>query len=200
MPTLVTVVGSIGEKSGGRLMVYTHMNASRFLLRLSRLPLSQKALFVNWFMSSTGWEAVIPDPSVSQVRNWGTQSRGFSVIYIKQFSGRLFHSQGYYCQLAKDPWKPRHSDYWYMLPFTVNAPSLPLISKCCHLASNNLESYYLHLNQGAGQPRWLSGFVPPTAQGVILGTWDGSHIGLPAWSLLLPLPLSLSLSISLMDK
>ena len=34
----------------------------------------------------------------------------------------------------------------------------------------------------------------PSAQGVILGSWDGSHI--PAWSLLLPLPLSASLCVS----
>ena len=40
----------------------------------------------------------------------------------------------------------------------------------------------------------------PSAQGVILETRIESHIGLPAWSLLLPLPVSLSLSVSFMDK
>ena len=37
----------------------------------------------------------------------------------------------------------------------------------------------------------------PTAQGVILKSWIESHIGLPAWSLLLPLPVFLPLSLSL---
>ena len=41
----------------------------------------------------------------------------------------------------------------------------------------------------AGQPWWLSGLAPPSAQGMILETKDQSHIKLPAWSLLLPLPL-----------
>ena len=41
----------------------------------------------------------------------------------------------------------------------------------------------------------------PLAQGMILGSGIESHIGLPAWSLLLPLPMSLphSLSLSLMN-
>ena len=46
-----------------------------------------------------------------------------------------------------------------------------------------------------GQPGWLSGLAPPSAQGMILE----SHVGLPAWSLLLPLPLSL-LSVLLINK
>ena len=44
-----------------------------------------------------------------------------------------------------------------------------------------------------GQPGWLSGLAPPSAQGVILETWE-SHVGLPPWSLFLPL------SVSLMNK
>ena len=56
----------------------------------------------------------------------------------------------------------------------------------------------------SGQPRWLSGLVAPSAQGVILETRDESHVRVPAWSLLLPLPvslpLSLPLSVSLMNK
>ena len=48
-----------------------------------------------------------------------------------------------------------------------------------------------------GQPRWRSGLASPAARGVILETRDESHIGLPAWSLLLPLPVSLPLSRSL---
>ena len=40
----------------------------------------------------------------------------------------------------------------------------------------------------------------PSTQGVILGSWVESHIGLPAGSLLLPLPMSLSLSVSFMNK
>ena len=36
----------------------------------------------------------------------------------------------------------------------------------------------------------------PSAQGVILGSGIGSHIRLPAWSLLLLLPMSLPLSLS----
>ena len=40
----------------------------------------------------------------------------------------------------------------------------------------------------------------PLAQGMIPGSRIQSHIGLPAWSLLLPLPMSLPLSPSLMNK
>ena len=35
----------------------------------------------------------------------------------------------------------------------------------------------------------------PLAQGVILETWIESHVGLPTWSLFLPLPVSLSLRL-----
>ena len=35
----------------------------------------------------------------------------------------------------------------------------------------------------------------PSAQGVILETWDRVHVRLPAWSLLLPLPVSLPLCV-----
>ena len=38
------------------------------------------------------------------------------------------------------------------------------------------------------------------AQGVIPGSRMESHVGLPAYSLLLPLPVSLPLSLSLMNK
>ena len=47
-----------------------------------------------------------------------------------------------------------------------------------------------------GQPWWLSGLVPPSAQGMI----PESYVRLPAWSLLLPLPMSLPLFMSLMNK
>ena len=40
----------------------------------------------------------------------------------------------------------------------------------------------------------------PSAQGIIPDPGNESHIGLPAWSLLLLLPVSLSLSVSLMNK
>ena len=40
----------------------------------------------------------------------------------------------------------------------------------------------------------------PSAQGVIPGSRIESHIGLLAWSLLLPWPISLPLSVSLMNK
>ena len=43
-----------------------------------------------------------------------------------------------------------------------------------------------------GQPGWLSGLAPPSAQGLIQ-----SHVGLPVWSLRLPLPVSLPLCLSL---
>ena len=57
----------------------------------------------------------------------------------------------------------------------------------------------------AGQPGWLSGLAPPSAQGVILETPRDPRdpmSGSPAWCLLLPLPMSLpvSLSLSLMNK
>ena len=32
----------------------------------------------------------------------------------------------------------------------------------------------------SGQPRWPSGLVLLSAQGMILETWDESHVGLPA--------------------
>ena len=61
-----------------------------------------------------------------------------------------------------------------------------------------------------GQPGWLSGLALPSAQGLILETRDWVPVGLPAWSLLVPLPvslclclsasLSLSLSLSLSNK
>ena len=35
----------------------------------------------------------------------------------------------------------------------------------------------------------------PSAQGVILESWIKSHIGLPMWSLLLPLPVYVPLSL-----
>ena len=54
-----------------------------------------------------------------------------------------------------------------------------------------------HKNHIRGQPGWLSGLVPPSAQGVILETGIESHVRLPAWSLLLPLPVSLPLSLYL---
>ena len=40
----------------------------------------------------------------------------------------------------------------------------------------------------------------PLAQGMILESWDESHVRLPAWSLLLSLPVSLPLSLCLMNK
>ena len=49
-----------------------------------------------------------------------------------------------------------------------------------------------------GQPGWLSGLEPLSAQGVILETRDRVPRRAPgAWSLLLPLPVSLPLSLSL---
>ena len=48
---------------------------------------------------------------------------------------------------------------------------------------------------GIGQPGWLSGLVTPSAQGVILETRIKSRVGLPAWSLLLPLPVFLPLPL-----
>ena len=54
---------------------------------------------------------------------------------------------------------------------------------------------------GLGQPVWYSGLAPPSAQGVTLGSRVRVPIGLPAWSLLLPLPgcLPLSLGLSLIN-
>ena len=49
--------------------------------------------------------------------------------------------------------------------------------------------------QFGGQPRWPSSLAPPSAQGMILVSRDQSHIGQPAWSLLLPLPVSLPLCV-----
>ena len=45
----------------------------------------------------------------------------------------------------------------------------------------------------AGQPGWLSGLAPPSAQGVTLETWDRVPRQLCAWSLFLSLPLCVSL-------
>ena len=51
-----------------------------------------------------------------------------------------------------------------------------------------------------GQPWWLSDLAPPSAQGVVLETRIESHIGFPAWSLLLPLPLFLFLINKILKK
>ena len=48
-----------------------------------------------------------------------------------------------------------------------------------------------------GQPWWRGILAPPVAQGMIWRPWIESHVGLSAWSLLLPLPVSLPLSLSL---
>ena len=64
---------------------------------------------------------------------------------------------------------------------------------------------------GAWSPPSLCPPLPPVlfqntleghgvAQSVTLGSWDRVPIGLPAWSLLLPLPVSLPLSVCLMNK
>ena len=37
-----------------------------------------------------------------------------------------------------------------------------------------------------GQPGWLSGLALPSAQGMMPGPGIESHVGLPAWSLPLP--------------
>ena len=63
-----------------------------------------------------------------------------------------------------------------------------------------LTSQRLHENHRAGQPGWLSRLAPPSARGVILETRDQVQVGIPAWSLLLPLPVSLLLSLSFMNK
>ena len=56
-----------------------------------------------------------------------------------------------------------------------------------------------------GQPGWLSGLVPPSAQGLILETWDRVPRQAPCMepaslSLSRALSLSLSLSLCLMNK
>ena len=77
------------------------------------------------------------------------------------------------------------------------AERLPILDKGWHGASSYKSQLCLmktlKKNGKNGQPGWLSGLVPPSAQGVILETWD--RVGLPAWSLLLPLPVSLPLSV-----
>ena len=52
-------------------------------------------------------------------------------------------------------------------------------------------------NVECGQPEWLSGLAPPSAQGVTLGSRIEFHIGLPIRNLLLCLPESPPLSLSL---
>ena len=51
-----------------------------------------------------------------------------------------------------------------------------------------------------GQPRWLSGLAPPSAQEVILETQDRGSYRATWWGLLFPLPVYLPLSVSLMNK
>ena len=78
-------------------------------------------------------------------------------------------------------------------------------SPCYNLQQrNNLLKQRLSVDKSldktleAGQPGWLSGLAPPSAQGLILETPGiKSHVGLLAWSLLLPLPVSLPLSVCL---
>ena len=58
-------------------------------------------------------------------------------------------------------------------------------------------------NSGAGQPGWLSGLAPPSAQGVILGTWDRVPHRAPCMGPASPsacVSASFSLSVSLMNK
>ena len=52
------------------------------------------------------------------------------------------------------------------------------------------------IKEHSGQPGWLSGLALPSAQGVILETWDQVPRQVLAWSLLLPLPVPLPLSLS----
>ena len=81
------------------------------------------------------------------------------------------------------------------------SPAISYVHKCPEpglLTSTGLLLHRLNLqNLILGQPGWLSGSAPPSAQGVILETWDGVLCELPAWRLHLPLPVSLPLSPSL---
>ena len=52
-------------------------------------------------------------------------------------------------------------------------------------------------NQESGQPRWLSGLAPPSAQGVILETGDQVPRQGPCMEPASPSPASLPLSLSL---
>ena len=57
--------------------------------------------------------------------------------------------------------------------------------------------------EGEGQPRWLSSLVPPSAQGLILETWDGVLHWAPCMepaSLSACVSASLSLSLSVSHK
>ena len=68
------------------------------------------------------------------------------------------------------------------------------------MAERKQKWYFRDIKTKRGQPGWLGGLVSPLPQGVILGSWGPgieSHVGLPAWSLLLPLPVSLPLSLCL---
>ena len=72
------------------------------------------------------------------------------------------------------------------------------------LQSSNPEAFFkecmippLKKVKNWGIPGWLSRLAPPSAQGMVLETWDQSHIRLSAGSLLLPLPVSLLLSLCL---
>ena len=56
-------------------------------------------------------------------------------------------------------------------------------------------------NQGTGQPGWLSGLAPPSAQGLILETRDRVPRWAPCMEPAFPsVSLSVSFSVSLMNK
>ena len=46
-----------------------------------------------------------------------------------------------------------------------------LLSLILEVSGSTWQKQFINLGRG-GQPRWLSGLVPPSAQGVILETWD----------------------------
>ena len=59
------------------------------------------------------------------------------------------------------------------------------------------------LKRSKGQPGWLGSLVPPSAQGIILGTWDRVLRGAPCMEPTSPsayVSASLVLSVSLMNK
>ena len=76
------------------------------------------------------------------------------------------------------------------------------LGRGCHVSAlvmelEPVETNTVLRNQGSGWPGWLSGLVPPSAQGMILETWDRVPHQAPCME---PASPSACLSVSLINK
>ena len=88
-----------------------------------------------------------------------------------------------------------HLSYFMLLFSVLFVPMCPLLLLLLLPIPEKGRKSLILKTQSLGQPRWLSGLALPSARGLILKTRIESHVGLPMWSLLLPLPVSLPLPL-----